>query len=278
MAQFEIVKDVANKTSTVANFVNIPSLTQAEINALTGVSVNTMLFNSTIGLFQVYNGVTWETVAYLSDLQSETNPYIFDDFLNTNTTSLNIGQLGWSHTPSAAGSSVSNATSTPNHAGVLSIISPTLAAGTSILHLANSATTGNTAYGNVKDYTVVFMMPIIVGSGFFIGMSQNWTIAPANTMYIRKLSTDTNFQFVNVAGGVSTVTNSGIAPVAGTWYKFKIVPSAANIQYWLNDVLIATVATNIMVSTVMLGAGSLHTGGNRQLLIDCVGINLNQTR
>jgi hypothetical protein len=137
---------------------------------------------------------------------------------------------------------------------------------------------GNTAYGNIKDYTIVFLLPVVVGSGFYIGMSQNWTIAPPNTMYIRKLSTDTNFQFVNVAGGVSTVTNSGIAPVAGTWYKFKIVPSATNIQYWLNGVLIATVATNIMASTVMLGAGSLHTGGNRRLLIDCVGINLNQIR
>lgn len=58
--QFEIVKGTG-RAITSGDYVNFPTLTQTQINALTGMALNSVVFNSTTSRLQIWNGGSWES-------------------------------------------------------------------------------------------------------------------------------------------------------------------------------------------------------------------------
>ena len=62
MPQFEITNSSTSKTTTSANYVTLPTLTQTEITALTGVVEGSKVFNSTTSKEQLFVGGIWEDI------------------------------------------------------------------------------------------------------------------------------------------------------------------------------------------------------------------------
>jgi hypothetical protein len=76
--------------------------------------------------------------------------------------------------------------------------------------------------------------------------------------YFEITSANTNWQAVTVAAGVSTKTDTGIAPVANTAQRFRAEYhgsaspyGAATVLFFINDTLVATNTTNVPVSQVL---------------------------
>lgn len=72
---------------------------------------------------------------------------------------------------------------------------------------------------------------------------------------------DTNWKAVtNNGSGSPTVTDTGVAASASTAYKFKVVLSASDVKFYINDALVATNTTTLPgTSTDMYGWSILRT-------------------
>jgi hypothetical protein len=92
-----------------------------------------------------------------------------------------------------------------------------------------------------------------------VGLTLNSLFNGANHgYYFEKTSANTNWQAVTVAAGVSTKTDTGIAPVANTAQRFRAEYhgsaspyGAATVLFFINDTLVATNTTNVPVSQVL---------------------------
>lgn len=62
MPEFEILTTTTNKSTSISNYVKFPALTQVQIDALTGVTAGSILYNSTAGILQIYNGTIWTSI------------------------------------------------------------------------------------------------------------------------------------------------------------------------------------------------------------------------
>ena len=190
---------------------------------------------------------------------SEKTPLIFDDFTGASTTSGTIGNLGWSMT----GCTTANGPfSVANHPFVrrFTVNNPANTAG--ILHLNYLASAGNITYGNIAE--TLFSMQInstLDRQLAFIGLSENWTITPQNNAIFRKVGVlvSTWQCDVRVAGALTTV-NTGVA-VTNTWTKFGVKTFPAKVEFWLNDVLVATINTAPAANIIMQPAIDVINNG-----------------
>jgi len=93
---------------------------------------------------------------------------------------------------------------------------------------------------------------------FICGFSDSSTGVPVDgAFFVYDRSVSTNWQVRNIASstGSEVAGDTPVAAAAATWYKLRVVANAAgtSIAYYLNDVLYATVTSNVPGSTRFTG-------------------------
>jgi hypothetical protein len=115
---------------------------------------------------------------------------------------------------------------------------------------------------------------VMVGLGNTVGSA---TTEHSNGIYFYASNASPNWQCKTAKAGVRTTTGSGIA-VTNTMTKFRAVGTSSQIQFFINDALVATHTTNIPDSvsqTVALGCSIQAPGGAftgpKSVFIDYLG-------
>jgi hypothetical protein len=116
-------------------------------------------------------------------------------------------------------------------------------------------------------YTVRgIMLPTVVGSGciFMLGMdsqSGNASI-PRFCVEFQGSTAHANWQCVTSISSSTTVVDSGIAFGVGTWADLEIVVNTSQAVFSINGSVVATITTNIPVSTQIMNPFGALTGGS----------------
>jgi hypothetical protein len=99
-------------------------------------------------------------------------------------------------------------------------------------------------------------------------------VGPTNDELFFRYTDNVNggrWEAVTKAGGVETATDTGIAVVANTWYKLRLVVNAAatSVAFSINGALVATNVSNITTAIISLLAiqlfGAVGAGGSGQI-------------
>lgn len=104
--------------------------------------------------------------------------------------------------------------------------------------------------------------------------------APTNGLYFRLQHGDTNWECVNARAAAETVTDSGVAAVAGTWVNLKVHYAAGgNATFYIDGTLVATQSANKPTDATGLYAlaGIAKAAGStaRLLGIDLLNLDVN---
>ncbi len=137
-----------------------------------------------------------------------------------------------------------------DHPGVISFDMGTTNAG----RCGAGMNSGSIVFGGAEwKMESMIRLPVLSTAGerfiTYHGFLNSYTAAPTIGAWI-EYSDNTNggrFQCsVGNAAGV-TVVDSGVTVAASTWYKLRVTVNGAGtqVQFWINDVLVATVTTNI---------------------------------
>lgn len=93
----------------------------------------------------------------------------------------------------------------------------------------------------------------VAASGFTTFMSDTPGTAFIGFRYSTHAA-DTHWQCVCYNGTTSTIVDSGVAPtVQPTSQYFRMLYTGSAIQFYINDVLVATISTNLPTATTLLG-------------------------
>jgi len=103
---------------------------------------------------------------------------------------------------------------------------------------------------------------------YYIGPSDGWVFGtPFNGVYFRYYrSTSLNWLATAMASGSSTSTDTGI-PVTTGWHKVQISGDSTSLDFYIDEVLGATVTTNIPSSPLMINTNLIFkTAGTTSVL------------
>lgn len=165
-----------------------------------------------------------------------------DDFISGTTASGSVGDLGWSFDVGSGGSIVLP-DSERNNQGIIRIRSGTTISNTTGLRLI-----GTTNLYSEASFDILFLIrPIAIDADTTIrvGVSTNpATVPPTSGIYFEKLPADTNWFCIARTGGVETRVDSNVV-ITTSFIAVRIVRSQTDVKYYINDVLVATITTNI---------------------------------
>jgi len=173
-----------------------------------------------------------------------------------------------------ASGSIATGASSVGHPGIF-ITNPGVTSGRGVMiHWQFNNTHGQLAMSSVTfdTYWIWSMQTSITNQGVYTGLIS----APegnAGTLnsgcWIRKLATDTNFQCVCSASGLATVTDYGLPPVAGKFYRthvFSTSPGFIKFKIYEDGVAFGTEKTiSSNVSTLNLEPFYLHIGNGNSV-------------
>ncbi len=217
--------------------------------ATTGITPGTYISPSSVTvdskgrLTAITAGQTWP-------FDPSLHSFLFSDFISDSA----AGEIGWNTTNSGAGSvpTVGGYADVFNRAyGAATLPTGTTVTGRSCLSSGVAAL--GTAYGSLTQEwrfliptlsTGVEEYAAVVGFGDTVGAGHQQT----NGIYFRYDRTvSTNWIAETAAGAVRTSTATSTAVVAATWMYLRIQVNAAgtSVTYYINNVLVATVTTNI---------------------------------
>ena len=189
----------------------------------------------------------------LLDNYLPTKPTILrDDFISGTNETGEIGDLNWSVTNGSVTTTIAFAI---DHPGI--IVRQSSATNNQINTLFPSRLVTNLTIhtNNLSRFTWIIRFPTaITNHSFRLGVSADWsTNTPTNAIFFRKANTDANWILVSRAGGLETTANSGVAPALNTWYKLEVIKLVGSITYYINDVLVGTISTNLPNAGVNYG-------------------------
>lgn len=153
---------------------------------------------------------------------------VFDDFVNI-TTAANNGPFGLNTSNGGSGS-------TP------AMLNPPDASAVGVYQLpTGSTTTGRCGVTSspialrfgalAQSLTIRFQLPTLLdgteSGAIYIGFIDSMTAAPTDGAYVYWDNTQTNFRYRTRNNSTETDVDSGLAPVAGTWYTATISANAA---------------------------------------------------
>lgn len=183
-----------------------------------------------------------------------------------------------------AAGTTGGADGTANHPGIAVSQTGTVSGRGNSYHYAHSA-----AYGSIVVSTQTFdshwiyqYVSTTTGQDIyagFISASMVTSATPTNGCWVRKLTADTNFQFV-CTNGTPTVVDSGVAPAASTYYTAKIYSTTAGtikFRIWSNGSALGSeqsISTNL--PTNGLTPVFIHTGDgtNRVINFDRIAVKV----
>lgn len=163
------------------------------------------------------------------------------------------GNNGWSVSNAGGGSSsqINNATADASHDGILESDTGATATGRSTVYLGTDGIVTPAAGGLIlaeaaARFPTLSTVAEEYVSRFLFGDS---LVAADHTdgiyfEYDRAASGDV-WRCKTAAGGVRTTTATAIAIAAGTWYRLRALITSAQVLFYVDDVLVATHATNI---------------------------------
>lgn len=207
---------------------------------------------------------------------------IEDDFVLGNIDSDELGKMGWRAGAVGAGS-LSAATSSAGHPGVLSINAGTTDASISAIYLGEtnieSFVLGTTQNELWMEWLVAFNANALNSTHterFAVGFGLSWNAAAgteqANGVYWEMApGTSANIQLVTANASTRTKGSSGVAPSAGYWYRIGIkitypgsVPTAT---LYINGIEKVSQTTNFPVTRLGVGArGDAAAGGSAGIM------------
>jgi len=256
MANFSVKKAANDVSSINADYIVPPKLTTTERDALTGVSTGALIFNITESSFQLFDGTSWNNT---TNIISEKNAILVDNFTGASTTSGTIGNLGWSLT---GATTANGAFSTQNHPFTKNISINGTVNNAGILHLNYLASAGNIVYRDISEVT--FSMQIVAALNrqlTFVGISENWTITPQNNVIFRKIGAiGATWQCDVRVAGVLTTIDTGVV-VTNNFTKFKIKTFPSKVEFYINDVLSGTINTAPAATILMQPAIDMINNG-----------------
>lgn len=143
MGQFEIVSNTGKSVSN-ADYIIPPKLTQTQIDVLVSIPIGAVVFNTTVGKQQIFNGTIWEDVATGSSGGSSQVKLVNQ---SGNITALSVAGISYYYSFSALGE----------------LTLPTAVGNTSIYQVKNASTVNITVVftggQNADGSTSILMIP-----------------------------------------------------------------------------------------------------------------------
>ena len=179
---------------------------------------------------------TWPTSELILN---EDSVIIKDEFLSGLLTTGSIGELGWNLT--GTGGTITNTDTT--RTGSITLTTPATSANSAIITLKPaSTTTGMTDFASEWDMTWIVKIPTITSDDWFVF---TLSYSSDNSKYAGfQVNTYSTWRAVNKDTS-ATNTDTGITATAGQWYKLRAKRTSTTIQYYIDDVLVATNSTNL---------------------------------
>jgi len=201
---------------------------------------------------------------------------IYDDFITGESTSGQIGSLGWTLGTSSA--SFNLVSGIAGHPGIVSLATGTVLNGYSSIHLGTGSISPVIASGNATNFECCVSE---VSNGDNVFKRQNIGLGDdingpdqTNGIYFEHRNSSPNWRLISVSGGTKTDRDTGISVSTSTYYKLRweINSAGTSIQAYVDGVSAgAAITTNIptgalipLVQCVGDGAG----GTNHQLHVD----------
>ena len=210
--------------------------------------------NFAIGVYVCIGFLLTQTVSYASAIQQQQStlyPYngiieLQEDFVTGMNSSGVIGHLNWFTT----GGTTSSASDPPTELGYI--------------RKATSAVSGTVASllisGNQSNWTRDSVHHLLYrvrlnsndsNTTVRIGESSVCTVSPISTngVYFEKLDSDTTWFGVTKSGGTETRTDTGVS-VSTSWTYFSMNVTSTSVEFFINNVLVATNTTTIPTGSV----------------------------
>jgi hypothetical protein len=164
--------------------------------------------------------------------------------------------MSWSTVLSGAGAALATTAGETNAPGIYNLSTGTTTTGYTIVYSGQSGATYNTFLfgGGSAQYMleIRFRMPTLVDGteqgqvrlGF---MDANVGGDATDGVYLKFSNASANFRYINRNNSTETDTDSGLAAVANTWYKWRCVinTAASSVTHTIDDASSQTVASNI---------------------------------
>lgn len=185
--------------------------------------------------WEIYGGVFAEDLQTIEELLNAS----YSGWLNEEfwPTSSNLGVLNWAH----VGTTITNNIIVAGHPGVINVATSSASASTAAVY----------TFGAFMDPVDSFSSWFIASPGdvtngqYWFGWKDSGAATdPSNGMYFRY--TTGNWFAVCRNGGVETAVDTGVTPVAGSWYTFRIRRvDSGTIGFSINGGTEKTITTNI---------------------------------
>lgn len=206
--------------------------------------------------------------------------FVFDHFLSGNADLDELGLMGWRTyvTGTAAGVTLTGEAGCP---GIVILSAGTAAAARAGIALGEATVGGKVVLGGPAPISLEFLVKYAAAADLsalnlessMYGFGLDWAADTelGDGLYIRFApaapALDTTFKLVAIAGGVSTVLASTVAPAAGTWYRVRIVytPGTGLATFEIDGAAVAgSISTNIPAIGLGVGmkARSVGSGTN----------------
>lgn len=203
--------------------------------------------------------------------------HLYDDFFGGHTTSGLVGALGWT-VETTGGGTLAAATSTIDGAP-----------GWYALQTGSTTTTGVTALAlgppTLRGHPVLIWeervsWPSVNGGGQHattrVGLTDRTTTQPDNGYWFELTSADTSLHCRTAKATARSDVDSGVVPVAGRWYRLRIVSDGGGVAYFLVDgALVATIRSPLPGDSAAEAFGpttaiakTAGTGTSRALRVD----------
>ena len=171
----------------------------------------------------------------------------YDDFMSGNTASGSVGKMGWVITADVAGTLKDECNGTTTVSGCIGIITSTTNQSYIMLSLKDKSLVTGLLDGSKNFETTAIVRCINAGTNiceFGLAYTNDWT------KYIKFKSdiSQTYWYAVNYDGTTTATTITTVARSTSLWYKLKIRQDRGTIQYYIDDVLVATHSTGVPTS------------------------------
>ena len=182
-----------------------------------------------------------------------------DHFLSGTTTSGSVGQLGW--LLAGTGSSQASESGSP---GIIRL-DTTTSSGTHSRVSFHNTSSFNPGDPHVLTWRIRLNTNDANTTARFGSTNSVTANPPVHGVHFEKLDADTDWFCVTRSSSVQTRTDSGIA-VNTNMHVFKIIRSATGVDFYIDNVRVASQATNIPTSFLSPYAGIINSAAASKTL------------
>lgn len=191
------------------------------------------------------NAEVWISNAPAQGLYGENASTVYyenDDFVSGAISSGQTGKLGWQ----LFNGTTSYISSPSDHPGIIRRdTTTTINTLTTLSHYTGIAQAWSST--NYRVTWIVRPIDVDTDTQIRVGSVNSFTqVSPSDGVYFEKLGPDTNWKCVSRASSTSDApTDSGVLLVGSAWYKMRIERQPTRALFYINDVLVCNISTNL---------------------------------